>query len=113
MAEYLIDVNLPYYFKLWHSENFVFVKDIDERMSDSAIWKYARENNLTIVTKDADFSNRILSVAPPPKVIHIRFGNLKMKTFSDILTKFWMPAIEMIQSHKVVFIYKDRIEGIQ
>jgi len=113
MPKYLIDVNLPYYFKLWHTEDFVYVKDIDERMSDSAIWKYAREHNLTIVTKDSDFSNRILSVVPPPKVIHIRFGNLKMQPFTNILAKFWIPAIEMIQSHKVVFIYKDRIEGIQ
>jgi hypothetical protein len=37
MPKYLIDVNLPYYFKLWHTDDFVYVKDIDERMSDSAI----------------------------------------------------------------------------
>jgi predicted nuclease of predicted toxin-antitoxin system len=113
MSKYLIDVNLPYRFKLWHTEDFVYVKDIDERMSDSAIWRYAREQNLTIVTKDSDFANRILSVTPPPKVIHIRFGNLKMKPFEDVLMKYWEPAIEMVQSHKIVFVYKDRIEGIQ
>jgi predicted nuclease of predicted toxin-antitoxin system len=82
-------------------------------MNDSAIWRYAREQNLIIVTKDSDFANRILSVSPPPKVIHIRFGNLKMKPFYDVLDMYWHSATEMIQSHKIVFIYKDRIEGIQ
>jgi len=113
MPKYLIDVNLPYYFKLWRTDEFIYVKDIDARMNDSAIWKYARENNLTIVTKDSDFANRILSVAPPPKIIHVRFGNVKMQPFEEILVKFWEPVVEMIQSNKVVFIYKDRIEGIQ
>jgi predicted nuclease of predicted toxin-antitoxin system len=113
MPKYLIDVNLPYRFKLWHTEDFVYVRDIDERMSDSAIWKYAREYELTIVTKDSDFSNRILSVAPPPKVIHVRFGNLKMKPFEEVITKFWSSAVELNKDNKAVFIYLDRVECIQ
>ncbi|MEZ4821876.1 MAG: DUF5615 family PIN-like protein [Ignavibacteria bacterium] len=36
------------------------------------MWEYAKENNLTIISKDADFSSRILIKSPPPKVIHIR-----------------------------------------
>jgi predicted nuclease of predicted toxin-antitoxin system len=113
MAKYLVDVNLPYRFKLWNGPDFIYVKDIDERMSDTAIWKYARENELIIVTKDSDFSNRILSVAPPPKVIHIRFGNLKMKPFESVISKFWDVAVELSAAHKVVFVYADRVECIQ
>jgi predicted nuclease of predicted toxin-antitoxin system len=113
MPKFLIDVNLPYYFMLWRTDDFVYVKDIDERMSDTAIWKYAREQKLIILTKDSDFANRILSVAPPPKVIHIRFGNRKMEPFESILKKFWEPAVEMILLNKIVFIYEDRLESIQ
>jgi hypothetical protein len=31
---------------------------------------------LVIVSKDADFSNRIITSAPPPWVAHLRFGKL-------------------------------------
>ena len=113
MPKYLIDVNLPYRFKPWQTEEFIHAKDIDETMSDSAIWKYARENKLIIVSKDADFSNRMLSVSPPPKVIHIRFGNLKMKQFAEVITKFWWQATELFAVSKMIYIYKDRIESIQ
>ncbi len=113
LPKYLVDVNLPNKFKLWNTEEFVYAKDIDERMNDSIIWRYARENNLIIVTKDTDFSNRMLSVTPPPKVIHIRFGNLKMKEFFEVMSKFWQQAVELIAVSKMIYIYKDRIESIQ
>ena len=89
MPKFLIDVNLPEKIAVWNSDEFIHVRSIDEKMKDSAIWRYAKENALIIVTKDADFSNRLLSVTPPPKVIHIRFGNLKMKEFEEVMQKFW------------------------
>ncbi len=79
--KYLIDVNLPYYFSLWNTNQFVHVHDINDEWSDGKIWNYAKEHNLSIITKDSDFSNKILFAQPPPKVIHIRFGNLKMNSF--------------------------------
>ena len=50
MIKYIIDANLPYYFSLWKGEEYQHVIDINPDMKDSEIWKYARENNLTIVT---------------------------------------------------------------
>jgi predicted nuclease of predicted toxin-antitoxin system len=81
MVKYLIDVNLPYYFSLWNSEPFIHQKDINDQSSGEEIWQYAENNNLTIITKDVNFSNKILLHEPPPKVIHIRFGNMKMNEF--------------------------------
>ena len=49
-------------------------KDINDEWSDEKIWIYAKENNLTIISLDSDFSNKIIMSSPPPKVIHIRFG---------------------------------------
>ncbi len=69
MPKYLIDVNLPYHISLWEGDDYVHVKDIDDQWSDTQIWNYARERDLTIITKDADFSDRILLVGPPPRVI--------------------------------------------
>ena len=72
MSRYIIDANLPYYFSLWRGDEYQHVIDLDPSMKDSEIWRFAKENNLTIVTKDADFSDRILLSDPPPRVIHIK-----------------------------------------
>ena len=82
MAKFLIDVNLPYYFSLWNNINYVHQKDLDDEWTDEQIWKYSLENVLTIITKDSDFSNKILLHNPPPKVIHIRFGKYEDERFS-------------------------------
>ncbi len=60
MLKFLIDVNLPYYFSLWNNEKCVHLKDINQDWSDEEVWKYAAKNNLTIITKDSDFSKRII-----------------------------------------------------
>ena len=113
MAVFLVDANLPYYFSLWNNENYIHQNDIDDAWSDDQIWHYAKENNLTIITKDSDFSNKIMLHTPPPKVIHIRFGNMKMKEFFETTTKLWDDVLLLSHDHKLVNIFKDRIEAIQ
>lgn len=63
---YLIDENLPYKFKLWHSMEYIHVKDLSLIHTDEEIWEYAKSKSLTIVTKDTHFSNKILFSTPPP-----------------------------------------------
>jgi len=67
MPKYLIDVNLPYYFSLWDSPDFTHQKDIDDEWTDDQIWEYAAKNNMTIITKDSDFSNKIVFKNPLQK----------------------------------------------
>lgn len=43
---------------------------------DADVWRYARDNDFTIVTKDADFAEMSLIQGSPPKVIWIRLGNV-------------------------------------
>jgi len=112
MQKYIIDANLPYYFSLWRDENYQHVIDLDPHMKDSEIWRYAKENNLTIITKDADFSDRVLLNNPPPKVIHIKLGNMKMKVFHDTVNHIWNEVLSMSEEYKLVRVYSDRIEGI-
>jgi len=42
---------------------------------DDEIWRYARDQEFTIVTRDADYHERSLFSGFPPKVIWIRIGN--------------------------------------
>lgn len=62
MPRFLIDVNLPYCFALWSGEDFEHVRDMGETWTDTQIWQYARDHDMVIVSKDADFSDRFRAV---------------------------------------------------
>ncbi len=109
---FLIDVNLPYYFSIWNSPEFLHLRDVGENWKDEQVWNDAKTENLTIVTKDADFSNRVMVSTPPPKVIHIRFGNLRMKNFHERISKVWQEVVNLNRTHKLINIFLDRIEAI-
>jgi len=112
MAKYLIDVNLPYFFSLWRHSDYLHQRDIGDAMLDSEIWAYAKAQDLTIVTKDTDFSNRILLRQPPPRVILIGFGNLRMRDFHERIHACWAIVCELSEQHKLVTVYRDRVEAI-
>jgi len=109
---YLIDVNLPRYFSLWSGDEYEHVVNINDEMKDLEIWQYAKENGLTIVTKDADFSELALLNIPPPRVIQIKYGNMKMKQFHKNLSSTWEDICSFSKEHKLVKVYKNHIEGI-
>ena len=112
MRKYIIDVNLPYYFELWKSDEYIHQLDLNPKAKDEQIWEYAKHNRLTIVTKDSDFSNRILVSNPPPRIIHIKFGNLKMKEFHSVLSRNWEQIILLSSLNKLVNVYRNSLEGI-
>lgn len=112
MPRFLIDVNLPYYFKLWDNDHYIHQLDINDEAKDSDLWDYAKTNNLTIISKDSDFSHRILPHDPPPKVIHVKLGNMKMKEFFIKINAIWSNVLELNKDYKLVTIYVDRIEAI-
>lgn len=112
MTAFLVDVNLPYKFKLWHDERFQHVTEINDEWSDSQIWQYAKENALTIITKDVDFSNRIITAEPPPKVIHIKTGNMKLSELRQFMLTNWDEIIQLSHDYKLVDVYRNRIIGI-
>ena len=63
MAKYLIDANLPYYFILWNNTDYIHIKDLNDTWSDEQIWDYAKQNNLTIITKDKKATRPFESLA--------------------------------------------------
>lgn len=73
---------------------------------------HARREWLAIVSKDADFSDRIIIGTPPPWVVHLRFGNLRRRDCHALLARVWPQIETLLQSHKLVNVYTDRVEGI-
>ncbi|MDR0831188.1 MAG: DUF5615 family PIN-like protein [Prevotellaceae bacterium] len=53
--------------------------------ADMEIWQYARENDFTVVTFDADFYDITLVKGIPPKIIWLRTGNLTTKEIAELL----------------------------
>ena len=112
MSKYLIDVNLPSRFSVWASDEYEHVVHINDELKDSEIWEYAKENNLTIVTKDTDFSDMIMLNNPPPRVIHIKIGNMKIREFHQLITRVWDDVCAMSEDYKLIRVYSNKIEGI-
>jgi predicted nuclease of predicted toxin-antitoxin system len=113
MARYLLDANLPRYFSIWDSDDYVHQLDIGPRWRDTEIWQHAKDNGLTIITKDSDFSHRVMVSDPPPRVIHIRLGNMHMRQFHSIVSKCWEDVLQMSREHRLVTVWKDRLEGVR
>jgi predicted nuclease of predicted toxin-antitoxin system len=44
-------------------------------VDDNQVWAHAKQNGLTIVTKDEDFNNLCVVRGHPPKVIWLQLGN--------------------------------------
>ena len=87
MTGYLFDENLPSKIQFEPSYPITHVSSLGKSPSDRVIWHYAEQNDLVIVTKDSDFSDRIIISSPPPRVIHLRFGNMRRKDFHAYLSK--------------------------
>lgn len=53
--------------------------------SDRAIWNFAKDRGLTIVTLDEDFFDLSCYCGPPPKVIWMRVGNQSTRVHEAML----------------------------
>lgn len=69
---------------IFPNSNHVFPLNLDIS-DDTDVWEYARQNDFTLVTKDADFGDLSILRGFPPKVIWIRRGNCKTSDIEKIL----------------------------
>ena len=111
--QFLIDANLPSTFSIWKKENFTHVNEIGENLSDNEIWNYAKQHGYIIVTKDVDFSNKLFVWNAPPKVIHIKVGNIKFQEMNLLLEKNWNTIEKFISNYNLVNVFLDKIEAIK
>jgi predicted nuclease of predicted toxin-antitoxin system len=110
---FLLDENLPSKLRFTPLLPVQHSKDLGDSVADADLWSYAKANDLVIVTKDADFSDRILVSEPPPRIVHLRFGNLRRNEFHAHLASVWTKVEELLKNHKLVNIYLDRLEAVK
>src|SRR5262249_25939927 len=66
----------------------VRVRDVGLKAADDLlVWEYARNNDLTIVSKDSDMHQRSLVFGYPPKVVWVRLGNCSTSEVEQSLRK--------------------------
>lgn len=112
MAAFLIDANLPYSISSWKNSLFIHLFDLNEEWSDAEVWQYAKQNQLAIVTKDSDFSHRMMVSTPPPQVIHFRIGNMRLRVLQAFGNQHWTEIEALSKDHKLVIFYADQIQAI-
>lgn len=95
MKGFFFDENLPQRILFSPKLPVVSISDLGSSPTDSEVWEFARQRELVIVSKDADFSDRIIVQTPPPWVVHLRFGNLRKKDFHALLSRVW-PQLETL-----------------
>ena len=79
MARLLLDQNLSFRLAEALADLFpgsIHVRDVGlSRADDATVWQYARDNGLTLLTKDSDFNQMALLSGGVPKVVWLRIGN--------------------------------------
>ena len=112
MKGFLFDEDLPRISSLQTRLPIVHALDLGSQPTDSQLWAYAQQQDLAIVTKDADFSQRIVLVVPPPRIIHVRVGNMRGQDFAKWLERIWPQIESTIATHKLVNVFRDRLEAV-
>ena len=112
MKGFLLDENLPSRLRLKLPLPVTYSTDLGRSPSDTQLWNHAKANGLVIISKDADFSDRIATVQPPPWVIHLRIGNVRKADFHAFLELHWPTIFGFLPAHKLVNVYLDRVEAI-
>ena len=112
MKGFYFDQNLPTRIQFTPSLPVFSPSDLGPSPTDTQVWDFARPGELVIVSKDADFSERIILHTPPPWIVHIRFGNLRRREFHAVLARAWPQVETLLKTHKLVNVYRDRVEGV-
>jgi predicted nuclease of predicted toxin-antitoxin system len=72
--------------------------------SDSAIWKFAKEQHYIIVTNDEDFVNLSNLNGFPPKVVLLKTGNQRTDYLKEIIVKHLAAIAELNASEETALI---------
>lgn len=113
MKQVFIDENLPQTLARVFGSTAVHVTHLGPRMSDHELWKYGGQHNGIIVTKDADFFDRLAIEGPPPSVVWIRTGNLRRLELEALLARVWPEVVNLLETASLVEIHSDRLEALR
>ncbi len=71
--------------------------DLAEK-TDTEIWEFAKKNDYSIVTQDADFAERSRLYGSPPKVIWLRCGNAPTRQVENLIRNGEEAILELLNN---------------
>ena len=104
----LLDANLSWRLTATLQQHFTTCLHVDSiglsvPATDQAIWNYAKENDLLIVTNDEDFPDLVNLRGFPPKVILLRTGNQSTLFIANLL---------IIRKENILSLYESQDYGL-
>ena len=80
------------------------IRDVGlESADDATVWAFAKDHELTIVSKDSDFRQLSFTLGQPPKVIWIRRGNCSTSEVESILRSHYADLLTFIRDEHGAF----------
>jgi predicted nuclease of predicted toxin-antitoxin system len=98
-----LDAQLSPRIARWITDHFTVtaipLRDVGLRdAEDDAIWAAARNANVVVLTKDADFEERVRRFGPPPQVIWLTCGNTSEARLKQIFEAHLQTALDLLKS---------------
>ena len=109
----LIDQNLPASLAEKLATEVADITSLGKQPSDDELWSHARKEALVVVTKDADFFNKLALHGLPPKVVWIRTGNMRRADLESLLTGHWPRIQQLLPEADLIEVHRDRLEAIK
>ena len=79
-------------------------------LQDADIAKIATEENRIIVTKDSDFPDSFFLKGAPPRIIHLRLGNLRNRELTAFLETRWSMIQDLLdQDSKMLVLSQEQL----
>ena len=97
-----IDNHLPPALATWMRATFSVecrpVRDLNlQRASDPEIFSAARDANVVLMTKDADFLKLLEKHGPPPQVVLVTCGNTSNARLRRLVDVAWPAILTMLE----------------
>ncbi len=112
MSRYLIDENLPVTLAPILGGDCLAASALGARPTDAELWQHARADDRVLLTKDADFFERILLEGPPPKIVWLRVGNLRRIELENHIRRVWPAIVALLATCDVIQVHRDQLEGL-
>lgn len=109
----LIDENLPAGLAEALGESCMHATALSDQPTDDELWLYARREGLIILTRDADFFDKLTLEGAPPKVVWFRTGNMRRAELEAFVAQRWSRIRTLLDRADLVEVHMDRLEAIK
>jgi predicted nuclease of predicted toxin-antitoxin system len=81
--------------------------------SDETIWRYARDHDFIIVSKDTDMLDLCVLRGAPPKLIWLRIENCSTNVVEDVLLRNWQSVAALADDPSRVYLSLFRFQVVE